>query len=225
MKSLIKTCLVKHRKTSSLTKLTICTAVILSLAFTANSFAVPSFILNADTLSTSNYPASSPLVIGTSYGNVTFVGEIKSGSTDDEFNTAGASGGTFNILGLGYDPARTAVLSFPFDVVSIEFIYGGNVGNILIEARDEYGNVVGGGFGSFSQADTFINQPAGPVTLSGSGIRSLYWTETYITPGGTPMSYAALDNIKITVIPSPSAVMLAGIGVSFVFGLRRRKIV
>jgi len=72
MKSLIKTCLVKHKRIASLTKSTICTAVILSLAFTANSFAVPTTILlDADTPDTGSLLGTTLLV--TAYGATIFL--------------------------------------------------------------------------------------------------------------------------------------------------------
>jgi len=203
----------KSKRVISLTKLTICTAVILSLAFTANLSAAPTIFLDGNSLAAGSYFVATPLVIATSYGDITFVGEIKIGIGDPDFNDVGASGGTFDILA---DPARTAELFFDFDVVSIEFIYGGNEGNIYIEARDGLGNPLA----SFSQPSTADGEDAGPETLYGSGIRSLYWTDT-----GSDRGYAPLDNITITIIPSPSAVVLAGIGVSFVSWLRKRKIV
>ncbi|MFH1371845.1 MAG: hypothetical protein ABII09_11260 [Planctomycetota bacterium] len=217
MKSLIKTCLVKHKSIVSLTKSTICTAVILSFAFTANSFAMPSFILNADTPATGSNLGTTPLV--TPYGSVTFVGEIFIGTSDTEFSAAGASGGSFDILGPDDTPSQAAELFFDFDVESFTFIYGGNTGSILIEAQDASGNPLD----SFFQADTYIGYPAGPITLSGSGIRSLYWEDTV-----KGKDYAALDNITVTVaapIPAPGAVVLAGIGVGLVGWLQKRRIV
>jgi hypothetical protein len=67
---------------------------------------------------------------------------------------------------------------------------------------------------SFFQADTDIGQPAGPITLSGFGIRSLEWFET-------DGLFAGLDNIEIaqTTIPEPSSLTLLGLGV---LGLARR---
>lgn len=211
MKSSIKTCLAESKRITGSAKLTICIAVILCLTFTANLSAGPTIFLDADTPATGSNLDTTPLT--TPYGDITFVGEFKSGSSDTEFTAAGAGGNTFNIIEPG---SLTAELFFDFDVISLEFIYGGNIGDIKIEARDEYGVVVD----DFYQASTYGGQPAGPITLSGSGIRSLYWTDTQSSIG-----YAALDNITLTVIPSPGAVVLAGIGVSFVGWLRRRRIV
>lgn len=213
MKSLIKTCLVKHKRTASLTKSTICTAVILSLAFTANSFAVPTTILlDADTPDTGSLLGTTPLV--TAYGDITFDGEIVIGVHDPEFGDAGASGSTFDILGPDDTPAgdQTAELFFDFDVISLEFIYGGNAGNIWIEARDKDGGVVD----SFNQGSTGYLQPAGPITLSGSGIRSLYWTDTIAL-----QDYAPLDNITVTV-PGPATILLLALG-SLALLRRRQK--
>ncbi len=216
MKSSIKTCLAESERIVSLTKFTFCTAVILILGFTANLSAVPTIFLDADTLDTGSDLVNTPLM--TPYGTITFSGQIYLDSSDPDFIDVGASGGTFDILGPHDNPVgdQTAELFFDFDVISIEFIYGGNDGSIKIEARDYLDNAVD----SFFQGDTWDDEPAGPITLYGPGICSLYWEDT--VPGE---DHAALDNITITLIPSPSAVVLAGIGVSFVGWLRRRKVV
>jgi hypothetical protein len=206
MKSLIKIYSAKPKRITGLAKLVICTAVILNLVFTANLSAVLIITLDGDTPDTGSNLLTMPLT--TPYGDITFVGEFKYGSSDPEFTAAGASGNTFNILEPG---DQSAELFFDFDVESITFIYGGNIGDINVIARDIYGGVVD----SFYQASTYDGQPAGPTTLSGSGIRSLYWTDTQSSTG-----YAALDNIIIT-IPEPATVCLLGLG-SLVF-LRRRK--
>jgi hypothetical protein len=222
MKNSIKTCLAESKRITGLAKLTICIAVILSLAFTANVSALPTLVatLTGDTLAGGSALEGGGTLV-TSAGDITFSGEFKNGSSDDEFTNAGASYETFNILLPG---DRTAELFFDFDVVSLEFIYGGNVGDIEIEARDKVGGIVD----SYFDPDTLLTPiqggSAGPVTLSGSGIRSLWWTDAKGSIG-----YAALDNIKVmvdtVVIPSPSALVLAGIGVGLVSRLRKRKII
>lgn len=225
MKSSIKTCSVKSKRATGSTKLIICTAVILSLAFTSNSFAVPTLLttLTGDTVDGGSALGSGGTLV-TSNGNITFVGEFEVANGDPDLVAAGASGNAFNILDPGTTPGgQTAELFFSFDVLSLTFVYGGNSGEIRIQARDKDGGVVD----DFYQASTYISQPAGPVTLSGSGIRSLYWEDTLSTAGKLN-DYAALDNIEVfvdSVIPLPSAVVLAGIGVSFVGWLKKRKII
>jgi hypothetical protein len=234
MKSPIKTCLVKSERTTGLTKLTICTAVILSLAFTANLSAGPtttSFTLDGGEAWGGTPPGDMTLAAPYGLGNITFSGEIweAKGDLDPEMVTAGSLGNSFDILGphdiIGGD--RTAEMFFDFDVLSIDFIYGGNYGTIMIEARDIYGNMVA----KLDTQDTGASQPATLLSpLSGSSaIRSLYWIDDFIIPssGAKVQNYAVLDNIEVTVavIPSPSAFVLAGIGVSFVGWLRKRKIV
>ena len=73
---------------------------------------------------------------------------------------------------------------------------------------------------SFFQAST-ESAPAGPTTLTGVGIRSLYWED----PG---YNFAALDNIQITggsPVPEPSTIFLLGIGLAAMAGkgMRREK--
>lgn len=106
-------------------------------------------------------------------------------------------------------------MSFDFDVESISFIYGGNLGVFDIEARDFMGNVVD----SFFQASTNSGQPAGPITLMGGGIRSLFWQD----PGG---AFAAIDNVKIEAssVPEPSTLALFVIALSGLGFLARRRV-
>ncbi len=161
-----------------------------------------SFTLDADTPATGSLLGTQPLVTG--LGTITFSGEIRDRATDEEFNAAGAFGDVFDI-----DRTVTAELFFDFDIASATFIYGGNDGSILVQAKDINGFVVD----SFYQADTSLGQPAGPITLSGSGIRSIYWEDQ---PG---MAFAPLDNIYITV-PEPATLGLIGLGGLL---LRKRK--
>ncbi len=214
----------------------ICVAVGISLTLATTSFAAPTIYLDADTVATGSTLDTTPLV--TAYGTITFDGEIRDGTSDDEFVTAGASGDAFDI----WTDNSPVTLSFDFDVLSATFIYGGNKGDILIEARDIGGTLVD----SFYQDDTGIFQPAGPITLSGSGIRTLSWEDTL-----TNMTFAVLDNITLTLpepdngngdngngdngngdngnghepgwIPAPGAILLGSIGVGLVGWLRRRR--
>ncbi|MCH8120514.1 MAG: hypothetical protein IIC00_12390 [Planctomycetes bacterium] len=121
-------------------------------------------------------------------GTITFDGQIFNDGGDPDFISAGASGNSLDVP----DLRNWAKLSFDFDVDSVEFIYGGNAGNITVQAKDNAGAIIG----SLSQADTSDGQPAGPVTFSGSGIRSLDWKDTSSTK-----KFAALDNIVLTAVP------------------------
>jgi hypothetical protein len=152
------------------------------------------------TLSTGNW--LSPL------GTVTFGAEFGNGCPDDELVTAGASGNCVDI-----DGSATATMTFDFDVESITFIYGGNSGGIDISAFDVGAVLVD----SFFQASTGIGEPAGPVTLSGGGIRSLFWQD----PG---KSFAAIDNITITTadVPVPAALPLLAGALGLLGFMRRR---
>ena len=193
-----------------------CIAAGLSLTLAATSFAAPTLDLNADSLTPGDYYAPT-LTISTVHGDVTFEGEIYTlpglPGSDIDFVAAGALGNVFDTD--KYKP--WAELSWDFQVGSATFIYGGNQGNITIEARDIGGTVLD----SFYQADTYNGQPAGPITLwagVGNYISSLYWKET-----GSSTDMAALDNISLTIIPAPGAILLGSIGVGLVGWLRRKK--
>ena len=110
------------------------------------------------------------------------------------------------------------------------------MGEITVQAEDEYGVAIE----IFHKDSTYpsggVIDYAGRVTLTskpGRAIHRLYWEDTWaLSPGSgipdIPMEFAALDNIEVyvdSVIPSPSAIILAGIGISFVGWLKKRKIV
>ncbi len=187
----------------------ICICAVVGSCLPAVSFGAATILLDADTPATGSLLGTVPLV--TPYGTITFDGEIRDRDADPDFNAAGAFGNVFDIYNA---PIQTAKLSFDFAVQSVTFIYGGNAGDILVEARDAFDMVVD----SFYQASTGNGQPAGPVTLSGSGIRSLYWEDTV-----SGMNFAPLDNIGLSVIPAPGAILLGSIGVGIVSWLRRRR--
>jgi hypothetical protein len=157
---------------------------VVGLSFATSSFGAPTILLDADTPATGSLLGTQPLV--TPFGTITFDGEMRDRNGDPEFNDAGALGDVFDIHNT---PIQTAELSFGFSVQSLTFIYGGNFGSILVEARDGSGVVVD----SFFQADTSGGQPAGPITLSGSNIRSLNWEDTELGN-----NFAALDNIIVS---------------------------
>lgn len=175
-------------------------AAVLALAGGASAGDI---FLDGDTPATGSDLGTMPLV--TSFGTITFMGELRADPSDPDFIAAGASGNVFDI-----DNSSTASLRFDFDVESITFIYGGNVGVFDIEARDIDGNPVD----SFFQADTDDGQPAGPITLSGRGIRELFWQDA-------PFSFAAIDNVDITV-PAPGAAGLMALGGVALVARRRR---
>lgn len=224
MKALIGGSLAGSKRVTGLIKLAICMAVIIGLASTGSASAVSTITLDADSLTAGIYGwGTSTLTWTTALGDVTFKGEILPvdltyGDTDLNSATSAVNGeNTFDIVGpqdvTGGD--RTAELFFDFNVLSVEFYYGGNDGDITVEIQDIYGNTIGT---PFSQSSTDDGDPVGPVTLSGAGIRSLWWYDS-----GTDEDYASLDNIVITV-PAPSTLALTGIGIGLVGRLRKRKI-
>ncbi len=169
--------------------------------------------LDADSAATGSNLQTSPLE--TALGTISFVGEIRDRDGDEEFLAAGALGDVFDIGGTAN--GSWAQLSFSFDVSSISFIYGGNYGSINLLARDISGVTVD----SFYQSSTYSGQSAGPVTLSGVGIRSLYWED----PGN---EFAALDNIVIddggsAPVPEPSTILLMGAGLLGLVGYNRKR--
>ena len=210
-------------------KLAIALVVGLSISFVMNFYdsalASDTIYLDADSPETGSLLRTTPLI--TSYGTISFIGNIKTNTGfDPEFVAAGAYGKVFNIcLDCDLYPEyemyyERAMLSFDFDVNSVSFIYGGNMGIFDIEARDISGVVVD----SFYQSDTYEGQPAGPITLSGTGIRSLYWKDL---PYNT---YAAIDNVTIeatpSVAPEPISSVLFLTGGATLIGrkyLRKRK--
>jgi hypothetical protein len=178
-----------------------------SLAVAATAAPASTLFLDMDTdasgalLSTGSW--LSPL------GTMTFVGEFRD-TADADMIAAGSMGNVLDV-----DDTGSAILGFDFDVISVSFVYGGNEGVFDVVARDGGGVVVD----SFFQAWTGDGESAGPVTLMGIGIRSLFWQD----PGNR---FAAIDNITITVdmapVPLPATLPLLASGL-FAFGLVRRR--
>jgi hypothetical protein len=176
--------------------------LVLSVSGLANAGII---FLDMDSVLTGSNLDTASLV--TSAGTISFSGEITT-TTDPDFSLAGASGNNLDIV------SGIATLSFDFDVSTFEFIFGGNSGVFNIVARDMLNNTVD----SFFQASTSNGELAGPVTLSGTGIRSIVWTD----PGN---NYAAIDNITITTnpVPTPATLALLALGLAGLGWSRRKK--
>jgi hypothetical protein len=181
-------------------------------------------LLDGDTPETGSLLMSQPLV--TSAGIITLVTNDNfrwiAASVDAELQPAGAAGDTFSIRNADLAPPR---LEFDFEVVEISFLYGGNIGGILVEALDINGQVVD----FFQQDDTGEGEPTGPATLSGNGIRGLRWNDT------RPASqFAGLDNIVLTtaptvpnpgtVVPEPGTIGLMAAALMSLGALCRRRV-
>jgi len=151
-------------------------------------YTLPSDVsLDMDTAATGQNLDTTPL--NTALGVISPVSGVEiTNFTDLEFNRAGAGGNNIDQL-----TDAGAEISFGFDVNSLTFAYGGNIGEIRVQALDAGGAVVD----EFFQGDTNAGQPAGPQTLAGEGIRALRWRDV-------SGAFAALDNIKITGIENVS---------------------
>ena len=185
-------------------------------------FAIPtsafgaSILLNAESPETGSNLGSSPLI--TPLGAISFAGLVIGNYEEDMgpdsnhiFSTD--NGTLFGTTGQIIQPAH---FLFDFDVESVTFIYGGNSGNILVEALDGAGLLVD----SFFQANTGPGQPKGPVTLMGGAIRQLRFNDTTTFPPGGHL--AALDNITITTVPETTSMLLAIFAAIISLSVRRR---
>jgi len=178
--------------------------VVTSLLAVSNFSNAGLIYLDGDTVATGNSLGSSPL--STAFGDIVFQGEFRIGNSDPEFIGAGSVGNVFDI-----GSNSKASFTFNFDVSSFSFIFGGNTGVFDIVAKNSLGGIVD----SFFQPSTNAGEFAGPLTLAGSGIRSIEWQD----PG---FSYAPIDNITIVTasVPEPASITLLLSGLA---GLLLRK--
>jgi hypothetical protein len=200
-----------------LSSLTLGLAAALFLAVCATPSFAESFYLNASTPATGSELDINPLTV--SAGTITFSGEIDD-QIDPDMIASGASGNNFDVHHYSLPNGSTASLSWDFDAYWVSFIYGGNGAGITITAFDEFGNIVD----TFTEPNTY-GSSAGPMMFDGGStprIRRLEWFDT----GGN--SFAALDNITISLTPNPEPgtlglMALAAIGVAVVRRRRRKQ--
>jgi hypothetical protein len=193
-----------------------CMVVGLSLAFAQASFAAITLDVDPSSLSDGHYTSGSPGIIPTAFGNIEFVGQIRNSADAD------LSGKVFDVD----DNTKTATLTFnfvdPFIVLDVTFNYGGNEDVINVEALDSSDAVLD----SLLNAPTGNGDPIGPVTLYGSAANPIYKL-TWEDPGGPnpQLRYdlASLNNVTLTVIPAPGAILLGSLGVGLVGWLRRKR--
>lgn len=200
-----------------LSSLTLGFAAALFLAVCATPSFAESFYLTASSPATGSELDINPLAV--SAGTITFTGEIDD-QIDPDMIDSGAMGNNFDVIPSDQPGGSTASLSWDFDAYWVSFIYGGNGAGITITAYDGSNNVID----TFTEPNTY-DSGAGPMTFS-SGliprIRRLEWSDT----GGN--SFAALDNIEISLNPNPEPgtlglMALAALGLTIVRRRRRKQ--
>ena len=180
-------------------------SIVLCVALACSSIASGyDLYLDGDTPETGSELGSSFLITG--YGGIAYSGEMLVTNDIDLIN-AGSEGNVFDIIW----SSHPAFFLFDFEVQSITFLYGGNHGGFMADVRDADGFVID----SFFQSNTDDGYAAGPVTLSGSGIRGFFWNDT----DGGGLTHAAVDNVGI-VVPGPASLSLLMLG--GLMGRRRR---
>ena len=188
-------------------KTSICAVVTLCIVLMTQSAQSYLITLDAETPATGRNLDTTPLT--TSFGTISFVGTVLPRYDSDMPSGYAFSTDNGMVPGSSGNVIEPASLMFDFDVESIEFLYGGNAGTILVQALNINGTVVD----SFFQNDTYKGQPIGPVTLSGGNIREVRYEDTDDT-------LVSLDNILIEPVPEPATIALLGLGGLL---LRRRK--
>ena len=192
----------------------LCMALGLSLTFAQASFAVMTLDVDPASLADGLYTSGSPGIISTKFGDIEFVGEIRNSGDSD------LPGKVFDV-----SRSQTASLTFnfvdPYIVLDVTFKYGGNQDVITVEARDISDTVID----SLVNAPTGNGASVGPVTLYGNLANPIYkltWNDPGV-PNTIKYDLASLNNITLSIIPAPGAVLLGSIGVGIVGWLRRKK--
>ena len=191
-------------------KTAILTVVMFCMLLPTQSSQAATIILDAETPATGSNLDTTPLV--TPFGEISFTGTVIPHYDSDMPIGSGFSTDNGGVPGSGGSTIEPAFLMFDFDVQSVEFLYGGNSGAILVDALNINGIVVD----SFFQDGTHANQPIGPVTLTGANIRTIRFEDPEIV-------LVALDNIVIEPVPEPATMAILALGGIGVLRRRRRR--
>ena len=203
-----------------------CIAVGLSLTLATTSFAAPTLDINPASLGIGNYlgTVADPVgTIPTVFGNVKFFGEIRMSPDLD------LPGLVFDVANYNQPNPRTASLTFDFyyNVTDITFKYAGNEDYITVEAWDIDGNLLDSFTGNtYGDGINPYGAPVGPHTLyagTGNSIYKLTWKDIQGSDPQLKYDLASLQDVSLTAIPAPGAILLGSIGVGLVGWLRRKR--